>query len=102
MFALDHTIDAVQNAKKSAVGHFVKNDAIARSLSDLVDAETAFAKASVKVTTESLTKLGDEITKHTKQVYDQINSFDWAKNNPFFTEITKWTAPATKADKKNA
>jgi hypothetical protein len=100
MFALDHTIDAVQNAKKTAVTHFVKNEAIARSLSDLVDAETSLAKASVKVTTEALTKLGDEITKQTKQVYDQVSSYDWAKNNPFFTEITKWTAaPVTKASK---
>lgn len=99
MFALDHTIEAVQNAKKTAVTHFVRNEDLAKSLTSLVEAETAFAKAAVKVSTDAATKFGDELTRQTKQVVDQFSQHDWVKSNPFFTEITKWTAPATKPGK---
>lgn len=99
MFALDHTIEAVQNAKKAAVNHFIRNEDLAKSFNALVEAETAFAKAAVKVSTDAATKFGDELTRQTKQIVDQVNQNDWAKSNPFFTEITKWTAPVTKKEK---
>ena len=102
MFALDHTIDAVQNAKKTAVDHFVTNEDLKKSLREIVEAETAFTKAVTKFGVESATKVGDEITRQSKNVVEQFQKIDWVKSNPFFTEITKWTAqpaPATKAAK---
>ena len=66
MFALDHTIEAVQNAKKAAVNHFIRNEDLAKSFNALVEAETSFAKAAVKVSTDAATKFGDELTRQTK------------------------------------
>ena len=104
MFALDHTIDAVQNAKKTAVDHFVTNEDLKKSLKEIVEAETAFSKAISKFSVESATKVGDEITRQTKNVVEQFQKIDWVKSNPFFSEVTKWTSYSTPAAKagKNA
>ena len=44
MYTVDQTIDTIQNSKKQFVGAVVKNDAIAKSLNEFVDAQTVFAR----------------------------------------------------------
>ena len=56
-------LDTVQTAKKQAVKTFVKHEAIAESLTNWVDTETAIAKDVVKVSTETATTIGQELVK---------------------------------------
>jgi len=48
MFTFDFAIDSVQNAKKTFVETFVKDKKFQAELVKLVDAQTEFAKGSVK------------------------------------------------------
>ena len=48
MFNTDFYIDSVQNAKKQFIKSFVTNETIKTELEKLVDAQTSFAKTSVK------------------------------------------------------
>jgi hypothetical protein len=50
MYAINYTIDAVQNAKKQFTKTFVTDDALRISLDAFVDAQTAFAKQIVATT----------------------------------------------------
>lgn len=50
MFTFDFAIDSVQNAKKSFVETFVKDEKFKAELVKLVDAQTKFAKGSVQST----------------------------------------------------
>ena len=84
MFTADTFIDSIQLAKKEAVKTFVKNEDIAKSLTAYVDAETAFAKQTAKVTTETAASLASETTK----AVEKFAKFDFTE----FTEQFKTTS----------
>ena len=107
MYTADQIIDSVQNAKKQVVNQFVKNEAIAASLNEFVDAQTAYTKSAVKATTDAATKVGQEIikanaecTKYTKQAVEQFAKNDFAQKivetiskeayTTFWQEAFKW------------
>ena len=76
MFTVDTVIDAVQTAKKEAVKTlFAKNEVIAKSLNEFVDAQTAYTKAAVKTGTETATSLAKEMTKS----LSEVAKFDYTK-----------------------
>ena len=50
MFTFDFIIDSVQNAKKTVVETFVKDEKFKADLVKLVDAQTKFAKGQVQTT----------------------------------------------------
>ena len=93
MFTFDTAIDAVQTAKKEAVKTFVKNEAIAKSLTEIVDAQTEYAKSVVKSGTEIATKVGAEMVK----VAQDAAKFDYAKHTTeMFETMAKPFQTATK------
>lgn len=75
MFTVDTALDAIQTAQKEAVKTFVKHEAIAKSLNELVDVQSKFARDAVKTGTDVATKVGTELTK----VGQEIAKFDYAK-----------------------
>lgn len=93
MFAFDTAIEAVQTAKKEAVKTFVKNEAIAKSLTEIVDAQTEYAKSAVKSSTEIATKVGAEMVKAAQEAA----KFDYAKHTTeLFETMTKPFQTASK------
>lgn len=85
MFTADTFIDTVQTAKKEAVKTvFAKNETIAKSLTEFVDAQTAYTKQAAKAGTDVVTKLASEMVKlgqeaakfdYTKQATEAYESF---------------------------
>jgi len=55
-------IDTFTTAQKQAI-KFIQNDAIAKSLTEIVDAQAQTAKTAVKVGTEAFTTVGKEMVK---------------------------------------
>lgn len=120
MYTLDQTIDTVQNAKKQFVGTIVKNEAIANSLNEFVDAQTAYTKSAVKAGQDAATKIGQELikansecTKSAKQAFEHMAKNDFVKTmietvskeayTTFWQEAFKWyeapTSPVAKMSK---
>ena len=111
MFSFDHFIDTVQTAKKTAVNHFIKHEAIARSMNEFVDAQTAYTKAAMKAGTDAATKISQELVEantecisRTKKAVDEMAKSDLV--TPFLDLIGKdplWAfAPAAKKAKNAA
>ena len=100
MFTFDTAIDTVAAAKKQVVNTmFAKNETIAKSLNDFVDAQTEYTKEAVKATTTMTTKVGQEVVKVTQEAM----KYDYTKH---ITEaVESWTkafspvAPATSSKK---
>jgi len=81
MFTADTVIDTIQTAKKQAVTTFVKNEAIAKSLNDFVDAQTAYTKQAAKAGTDVVTKLASETVKASQEAAKfDLAKFDFAKS----------------------
>ena len=116
MFTFDTIIDGVQTAKKQAVKTFVKHEEIATQLNNFVDAQTAYTKDAVKVTTETAAKIGEEVVKATRDAADKMANGEYVKKyadkvsqdfyQSFWKEAFKWyngqiynTTPAAKAGK---
>lgn len=76
MFTVDTAIDTIQTAKKEAVKTFVKHEAIAKSLNEFVDAQTAYTKQAAKAGQDVATKLASETVKLTQEAA----KFDYAKS----------------------
>jgi len=72
MFSFDHFIDTVQTAKKTAVNHFIKHEAIARSMNEFVDAQTAYTKAAMKAGTDAATKISQELIEANSECITKI------------------------------
>jgi|688.fasta_scaffold293210_2 hypothetical protein len=108
MFTVDTLIDTVQTAKKNAVNQYVKHEAIARSMHEFVDAQTAYTKSAVKAGSDAATKIAEELVraneeciKSTKKAVEDFSKSDFV--TPFFDMFGKdafWNfAPNTKKSK---
>lgn len=75
MFTADTVIDTVTTAQKEAI-KFVKNEAVAKSLTDLVDASASSTKAAVKVSTEAFATVGKEVVKTAQEAA----KYDYSKH----------------------
>jgi uncharacterized phage infection (PIP) family protein YhgE len=69
-------IETVQTAQKEAIKTFVKHEDIAKSLTNLVDAQAAFTVTTVKNTTEAANMIGQEIVKAGQNVV----KYDFSKH----------------------
>lgn len=79
MFTFNNIIDGVQTAKKQTIKAFVSNEEIANQLNAFVDAQTAYTKDAVKVTTETATKVNHELIKSTKEAADKMVKGEFVK-----------------------
>ena len=89
MFTVDTAIDTVQTVKKEAIKTFVKNENVAKSLNEFVDAQTAYTKEAVKATTDIATKLTSEMVKIAQE----------AAKTDYVKQFTTWTQDLQKATK---
>ena len=76
MFAFDTTVDSIQTAQKKAIDTFVKHDAIAKSLTELVDVQSKFARDTFKTSTDIATKVSAEMVK----VGQEVAKYDYTKH----------------------
>lgn len=84
----DNVIDAIHAAKKTAIATFVRNDAIAESLTNWVDVEATIAKDIVKTTTSTATTINAELTK----VWQEAAKIDVTKQmQSWFGDLAKAT-----------
>lgn len=72
--ATDTVIDTVTAAQKQAI-KFIQNEAIAKTLSDLVEAQAQSAKTAVKVSTDAFTTVSKEMVK----VAQDAAKYDYSK-----------------------
>jgi predicted phage gp36 major capsid-like protein len=95
MFTFDTVIDSVAAAKKQFVNTmFAKNENIANSLNEFVDAQTAYTKDAVKAGTDVATKVGQEMVKITQEAI----KYDYTKH--VTQAVESWTKQFTPAKTK--
>jgi hypothetical protein len=83
-------IDTFTTAQKQAI-KFVQNEAVAKSLTEIVDAQAQTAKTAVKVGTDAFTTVGKEVVKTAQEAA----KYDYSKHFTDFAEtFTKAFAPA--------
>lgn len=75
MFTYDAVIDAVENGQRTFINTFVTNEAVAKSMLDIVEAQSDFAKKTAKSTVSAATVVTEEVVK---SVAD-FGKFDYAK-----------------------
>ena len=93
MFTADTVIDTVTTAQKQAI-KFIKNEAVAKSLTEIVDTQAQTAKAAVKVGTDAFATVGKEFVKATTEA----SKYDYSKQ--FAEAYESWTKMFTPAKAK--
>ena len=89
MFTAETLIDTFTNAQKQAI-KFIQNEAVAKSLTEIVDAQAQTAKTAVKVGTDAFTTVGKEMVK----TVTEAAKYDYSKHIAEMTEtFTKAFAP---------
>lgn len=118
MFTVDSTIDSIQNAKKAFVHQAIKDSEVASNINELVDAQTAYSKAVVKTTNQTLQKIsqelvnaGSEVSNIAKQAVEQFTQNSFVKDlqekatkefyESFWREAMKWYQTGTISGKKD-
>jgi hypothetical protein len=90
MFTAETLIDTFTNAQKQAI-KFIQNEAVAKSLTEIVDAQALTAKTAVKVGTDAFATVGKEVVKTVTEAAKQ----DYSKQITDLAEtFTKAFAPA--------
>ena len=59
-------IDSIQNAKKTFVDAWIKEESMSKPLNDFVDAQTAFTKVIVKTSNDFANATGEAVAKMVK------------------------------------
>ena len=86
----DTVIDTFATAQKQAI-KFIQNEAVATSLTEIVDAQAQTAKTAVKVSTDAFTTVGKEMVKTAQEAA----KYDYSKHITEMSEsFTKAFAPA--------
>ena len=86
----ENVIDTITAAQKQAI-KFIQNEAVAKSLTEMVDAQAQTAKTAVKVGTETFTTVGKEVVKTAQEAAKS----DYSKHITEFADtFTKTFAPA--------
>lgn len=72
----ENVIDTITAAQKQAI-KFIQNEAVAKSLTEMVDAQAQTAKTAVKVGTDTFTTVGKEVVKAAQEAakYDYTKHF---------------------------
>jgi hypothetical protein len=92
MFTADTLIDTFTTAQKQAI-KFIQNETVAKSLTEVVDAQAQTAKNAVKVSTDAFATVGKEVVK----TVTEAAKYDYAKQ---FTETFGSFAKAFEVSKK--
>ena len=77
----ENVIDTITTAQKQAI-KFIQNEAVAKSLTEMVDAQAQTAKTAVKVGTDTFTTVGKEVVKAAQEAA----RYDYTKH---FTELSE-------------
>ena len=86
----ENVIDTITTAQKQAI-KFIQNEAVAKSLTEIVDAQAQTAKTAVKVGTDAFTPVGKEVVKTAQEAA----KYDYSKHITELSEsFTKAFAPA--------
>jgi hypothetical protein len=86
----ENVIDTITTAQKQAI-KFIQNEAVAKSLTEMVDAQAQTAKTAVKVGTDTFTTVGKEVVKTAQEAA----KYDYSKHITEFADtFTKAFAPA--------
>jgi len=86
----ENVIDTITTAQKQAI-KFIQNEAVAKSLTEMVDAQAQTAKTAVKVGTDTFTTVGKEVVKAAQEAA----KYDYTKHFTELSEsVTKAFAPA--------
>ena len=86
----ENVIDTITAAQKQAI-KFIQNEAVAKSLTEMVDAQAQTAKTAVKVGTDTFTTVGKEVVKAAQEAA----KYDYTKHFTDLSEsVTKAFAPA--------
>ena len=86
----ENVIDTITTAQKQAI-KFIQNEAVAKSLTEIVDAQAQTAKTAVKVGTDAFTTVGKEVVKTAQEAA----KYDYSKHITELSEsFTKAFAPA--------
>ena len=86
-------IDSITTAQKQAI-KFVQNEAVAKSLTSMVDASASSTKAAVKVGTDAFTTVSKEMVKAAQDAA----KYDYSKH--FAEAYESWTKAFTPAKAK--
>jgi hypothetical protein len=90
MFTAENVIDSITTAQKQAI-KFVQNEAVAKSLTEIVDAQAQTAKTAVKVGTDAFATVGKEVVK----TATEAAKYDYSKHIIEFADaFTKAFTPA--------
>jgi hypothetical protein len=92
MFSIDTAIDQVQNGKKELVKLFIKNQALASAMIDMVDTQSEYTKKAFKDTAAVATAVADEAVI----AAGNIGKTDYTKFNEVFAKAFQFTAPTSK------
>ena len=86
----ENVIDTITTAQKQAI-KFIQYEAVAKSLTEIVDAQAQTAKTAVKVGTDAFTTVGKEVVKTAQEAA----KYDYSKHITELSEsFTKAFAPA--------
>ena len=86
----ENVIDTITTAQKQAI-KFIQNEAVAKSLTEIVDAQAQTAKTAIKVGTDAFTTVGKEVVKTAQEAA----KYDYSKHITELSEsFTKAFAPA--------
>jgi hypothetical protein len=86
----DTVIDTVTTAQKQAI-KFIQNEAVAKSLTEVVDAQAQTVKTAVKVSTDTFTTVGKEMVKAAQEAA----KYDYSKHITALADtFTKAFTPA--------
>lgn len=88
MFTIDTMIDAVQNGNKEIVNAFIKNEALATAMNQIVDSQFAYTKETIAKTIAAATVFNKEATRVTDK-FDYTNFADaFAAMKPYPVQKT--------------
>jgi hypothetical protein len=119
MFTFDSTIDAIQNGKKALINQYVTDNTIAKSLNEVVDAQTGYVKSVLATSRKAAEQIGNEVLAAQQEVVSRAKTTaEEILNKASIKELTekatkdlfdsfwkdafKWQVPATSTSKKSA
>jgi hypothetical protein len=88
----ENVIDTITAAQKQAI-KFIQNEAVAKSLTEMVDAQAQTAKTAVKVGTDTFTTVGKEVVKAAQEAA----KYDYTKHLTELSESVTKAFATTKA-----
>ena len=74
MFTFDSTIDAIQNGKKALINQYVTDSTLAKSLTEVVDAQTGYVKSVLATSRKAAEQIGNEVLAAQQEVVSRAKT----------------------------